>query len=716
MRYVAVLQTMSAQFSVAKVTAVYAKGIRRLQRVLRDKVGERDSAVVQSLLAAVVTLIHCACLFMRESGFTERAISVYQAVVEWYVLAPERLYLSPFSHRKRAFERFWDSGVPRIGVAGARGWSCYDNASSESATGHSRSGHSESPDPDSDHLAAWCRAEQRLAAQNALPASLSMAQLDEATVGSDDVDPNSLVVFEDVEPFIVDLPWSEDTAGLLLDHFMQFLGVVGPRTFVLSGLPLVSEQNGGSLATLDDFMWTLPGSDGSGSCESMFEAVRGLSMWSQASGDLRFPFVSTPVTLDTCDTPLPYAYSCPWLWQCSQSYQDLARYSFDLLVTTPGLRFSTSRQRLLLATAEMERSFALPAAKSTSKRLLKAFPTCLALWNTYAKLHARYGRWDEARTIWSSILVRAKDLASEDQGWTIVVRRSWAVLEILHGSGISAAVRILAATVEEGCQPQLLLKQIFDEPSSAVSPIDVLRARKLVATDYSDASVAEAREVQGGEIAHARLSLHMWLAYAADTSCAAASKVHTEWTDKQKASLARNSQTAEELATLELCSIHLYHSMTSKVHRARDLRSHLEQAVQQYPHTTVFWEMFIRSEARSKIAGRVSQRISAALAREPQSVDLQLIDVYAALSYASASLETGVYDRVRGALKRAMRHDAECWSPLVWLTSIAFERMHGGRGAAARAKRLVLGAMRRCPWVKPLYMLVLGEGFVELAF
>ncbi|KAJ2478774.1 Protein nrde2, partial [Coemansia sp. RSA 2052] len=194
MRYVAVLQTMSAQFSVAKVTAVYAK----------------------------------------ESGFTERAISVYQAVVEWYVLAPERLYLSPFSHRKRAFERFWDSGVPRIGVVGARGWSCYDNASSESATGHSRSDHSESPDPDSDQLAAWCRAEQRLAAQNALPASLSMAQLDEATIGSDDVDPNSLVVFEDVEPFIVDLPWSEDTAGLLLDRFMQFLGVVGPRIFVLS--------------------------------------------------------------------------------------------------------------------------------------------------------------------------------------------------------------------------------------------------------------------------------------------------------------------------------------------------------------------------------------------------------------------------------------------------------------------------------------------------
>ncbi|KAJ2745637.1 hypothetical protein GGI20_002020 [Coemansia sp. BCRC 34301] len=709
-RYVAVLQTMSAQFTVAKVTAVYVKGIRRLQRVLGDKIGpERDSVVVQGLLTAVVELIHCACLFMRESGFAELAISVYQAVVEWYLLTPEKLYLLPFSHRKRAFERFWDSGAARIGMADACGWSCYDNTNTESTTANlCQSVSSEPPDLDSDQLSAWCRAEQKLAEQHGLPIAFSMAQLDEATIGSGCVDPNSLVVFEDVEPFIVDLPWSEDTASMLLDRFMQFLGVVGPRTFVLTKRPPAScDQSSGSLPTLDDCMWTLPGL--AGSCESMYVAVRELSLWSQAGAELRFPFVSTPLTLDTCDTPLPYAYSCPWLWQRSQNFQDLARHSFELLLTTAGLRLSSTRLRLLLATAEMEWSFALSSGKSVGKRLLKTYPTCLALWNTYAKLHARYGQWDEARAIWSSILVRAEDLAESSQKWVVVVRKSWAVLEILHGSEVSVAVRILAAAAK-GCEPQLLLQRIFEEPGSTVSSVDIPCARKLAGTDYADFDT-EACEAEDGEVVLARLVLQMWLAYISEASCAAASKVYSEWTDKQKPNLADYKHDVVELATLELCSIHLYHSTTSKVHRARDLRSHLEHAVQQYPHSTVFWEMFIHSESQSRVANRVGQRVSAALAREPQSADLQFLDLYATLSCAPMGA-TGVYDRVRGALKRATRRDHECWSPLIWLSCIAIEHMYGG--SAARVRRLVLTAMRRCPWAKPLYLLALAEGFAEL--
>ncbi|KAJ2813869.1 hypothetical protein FBU31_007389 [Coemansia sp. 'formosensis'] len=99
-----------------------------------------------------------------------------------------------------------------------------------------------------------------------------------------------------------------------------------------------------------------------------------------------------------------------------------------------------------------------------------------------------------------------------------------------------------------------------------------------------------------------------------------------------------------------------------------------------------------------------------ALANEPQSPDLQLLDLYVALTYAPVE---GMYDRVRGALKRATRRDAECWSPLVWMTCIAFESLYGG--SPARAKRLLLGVMRRCPWTKPVYMLALGEDFAELA-
>ncbi|KAJ2492605.1 hypothetical protein IWW37_001360 [Coemansia sp. RSA 2050] len=689
-RYAAMHQTMSSQFSVSKVTDAYVKCIRRVQRVLRDKIGGCKS-VVQGLLGAVVDLVHCFCLFLREAGYAERAIAVFQALVEWYALTPERLFGSPFSHRRNAFERFWDSGVPRIGMAGARGWCCYDNTCAEFMGDLQASVAGGLLGPEVDPWDAWCRAERNLAEQSALPVVLPMAQLKSALDGG--VDLNSLVVFEDVESFIVDLPWSESAAGLLLDRLFQFLGVVGPHTFVLSGQLLRSPQVDESLPTLDDFMWTIPGSAG-GACESMLASVRNSSIWGREGSERRFPFVSIPITLDTCDSPLDYAYSCPWIWQQSQNYLGLASNSFELLTTTSGLRLSSPRMRLLLATAEMEWSFALPSfGMSVAKRILKTFPTCLALWNTYAKLHARYGWWEEARNIWASILVRAEEMGG---AWAVVVRKSWVVLEIIHGRGVSFGVRIMAVAMEKDCQPQELLQRLLDAPSDVVSAVDVLRARKLTAVDTLDCS--------DDEITHAHLALRMWLAYAAEGSCDAALQVYRERADTPDT----DSALARELAMLVLCSIHLHHSMKSKVYRALDLRSHLEQAVHRYPHNTVFWEMYVNSESRSKMFGRVGRQVSIALVGEPRSPYLHLLGLYVALAFAPAE---SAYGTVCGALRRATC-DAECWSPLVWMTCIAFEVR---QGLPPRGKRLLLGAMRRCPWVKPLYLAALGGDFKELA-
>ncbi|KAJ2412332.1 hypothetical protein GGI10_003747 [Coemansia sp. RSA 2530] len=683
LRYAAMHQSMSSQFSVSKVADAYVRCVRRVQRVLRDKIGGCES-VVRSLLQAVVDLACCYCLLLREAGFAERAIAVFQALVEWYVLTPERLRGSPLSHRRSAFVRFWDSGAPRIGMGGARGWCCYDNTSAELTSDLRPSVRCESLDPEADPWDAWCRDERDVAAQNALPVVLPMTQLKSALDGG--VDLNSLVVFEDVECFIVDLPWCESTAGLLLDRLFQFLGVVGPHTFLLSGRPSRTLRADEALPALDDFMWT--SGSASGACESMFTSVRNLSMWGH---EQRFPFVSVPITLDTCDTPLAYAYSCPWMWQQGRDYQELASNSFELLTTAPGLRIET-RMRLLLATAEMEWSFALPLGMAVAKRLLRTFPTCLALWNTYAKLHARHGRWEEARGIWASILVRAQEMGG---AWAVVVRKSWAVMEIIHGRGVAVGVRIMAVAVEMGCEPQQLLQRLLEAPGDSVSAVDVLRARKLAAAATLDSS--------DGEIAQAHLALRMWLEYAAEGSCDAALQLFTECAD----TVDTGSTIAGELAMLELCSIHLYHSMKCKVYRARDLRSHLELAVHRYPHNTVFWEMYVNSESRSKMFGRVSRQISWALVGEPRSPYLRLLGLYVAL----ASAPEGAYDVVGGALRRATG-DAECWSPLVWMACIAFEVRWG---SLPRAKRMLLGAMRRCPWVKPLYLAALGGDFTELA-
>ncbi|KAJ2485717.1 hypothetical protein EV174_001543 [Coemansia sp. RSA 2320] len=728
LRYVAMHQTLTIQFNVAKVVDAYVKGIRRLQRILRGCLGALSNDAHKPV-QAVVLLIHCACVFLRDAGYTERAISVYQAVVEWYIFTPPRLYRSPFSHRKRAFEKFWDSGASRIGMPGACGWSDYDSRENESSTNVMTSENDaplERAAEVMDAAAAWSQTEQQLAELGTLPLALPMSRLKEALAGKS-LDPHSLVVFEDVENFVVDLPWHELTAGYLLDRFLQFLGVVGPRTFVLSDGPLSNaEKQPGScgLAFHNDFLWTVLGQTGD-CCESMFTLPRDKGRWEQKAGDktkekrLQFSFVSAPATLDTCDTPLSYMYSCLWLCQHNQCYQGMARHAFELLQTEPGPRFEqTSRLRLLLATAEMEWSFKLDFGGICSKRLLRLFPTCLALWNTYAKLHARYGRWDKARGIWARILVQIKDLPDGERKWGVVVRKSWALLEILYGCGIWTGVRIMAATVDKDCEPQQLVQRLVATAGDSVSAVDILCARKLAADHLHQ--LVDSSDTRNGEIVHALFTLQLWLAYAAERSCDAATNVYKEWAD-QHSDLMRCSAANAELALLELCSVHLYHSRTCKVYRAKDLRCHLEQAIQRYPHTTVFWEMFIYSEARVRVASRVSRQISTALAHEPQSVDLQLIGLYAAQCDA-APLEG--YDHYLNsrvpheALKRATR-DSECWSPLVWLACISLECTRAGsKGSIARTKRLLFAAIRQCPWTKFFYLLALGGGgsrYVELA-
>ena len=62
------------------------------------------------------------CNFLHFSGYTERAVSTYQALIEFNLHCPSSLNLTTSRERAGQFEEFWESSVPRFGEEGAQGW------------------------------------------------------------------------------------------------------------------------------------------------------------------------------------------------------------------------------------------------------------------------------------------------------------------------------------------------------------------------------------------------------------------------------------------------------------------------------------------------------------------------------------------------------------------------------------------------------------------
>ncbi|KAJ2882457.1 hypothetical protein FB639_002387, partial [Coemansia asiatica] len=243
MQHVRACQGMGTLFSIDRMAEVYAAAIRRIMRIICDRVSSDASRKIE-LSVMILDLIHCFCLMLREAGFAERAVSVYQAVIEWYVLTPKRLWSAPYSHRMRAFEDFWDSGTPRIGSDGACGWCKY----ADSDTNVSSYSGSLAKDGFNDNLVyetpdLWCNAEKQSSLDKSanLPAAVATSCLSDSVI--DSIDPFSVVVFEDVQPFLADIPWDSAVARALFDRSLQFLGIVGPRTFVFAH-ELASESAG----------------------------------------------------------------------------------------------------------------------------------------------------------------------------------------------------------------------------------------------------------------------------------------------------------------------------------------------------------------------------------------------------------------------------------------------------------------------------------------
>ena len=237
--YILYCQRQFSFFTVSQLSAIYAKCISTLsslhEGLLRSHKPEGD--IEQSLISIVALF----CLFLRGAGHTEKAVALYQALIEFNLCSPASLSSTDVSLKERVefLEPFWDSGAARIGEPGARGWKSWvehENSNekdfpdlgllqvrqiwSEADASQSTSDDQEMELVKERPLAeAWLSVEALREAQHHLPWKPSK----EGEADSID-DPDRMVLFDDVSPYLFHLT-TEEMRLSLIQHFLNFLGV-----------------------------------------------------------------------------------------------------------------------------------------------------------------------------------------------------------------------------------------------------------------------------------------------------------------------------------------------------------------------------------------------------------------------------------------------------------------------------------------------------------
>lgn len=352
-------------------------------------------------------------LFMREAGFAEHAVGLWQAVLESTIFRPDELSLS--REVLPAFTEFWESEVARIGDVGSKGWRSRSSLPVEPKAFTPRS----QLNPKS-IFATWPVCER----ERILNARIPARSLDE----SDDDDPYRVIISSDFEEFLP-LMWEVNSTDGLVDAFLYFCGLP----------PLTSPSNIGTTSRWvgDNFLRN----------EFMGDSDSALGEWLSGSADgsaVSFPYHNFIHTADTFFTKRPIWFSSFERWAESSSGNsdidaDWVRRSLRLLVEASPENDDLAEYALALEFVSNSKE-----AKKYAKALLKKRQSRLRLYNSYALMEYRSGNHAAGDHVWATSISMSKDFAEHDRADTALLWRTW-IWESLEARDLARASSLLLA-------------------------------------------------------------------------------------------------------------------------------------------------------------------------------------------------------------------------------------------------------------------------------
>ncbi|KAG8514275.1 Protein NRDE2, partial [Galemys pyrenaicus] len=757
-KYLLFCQSQFSTFSVSKIHSLYGKCLSTLSAVQDGSILSHPA--LPGTEEAMFALFLQQCHFLRQAGHTEKAVSLFQAMVDFTFFKPDSVKDLPTKGQVEFFEPFWDSGEPRAGEKGARGWRAWmhqqerggwvvitpdeddDEPEDEDqeirdktlpkwqiwlAAERSRDQRHWRPwrpdktkkqteedceDPERQAGAAWglCLLPLpalvvRWEAASALSSCLALERLLPFPLET------SLVLFDDIGQSLVRL-CSRDLQFQLVAAFLQFLGVPSGFSPPASCLYLAMDESSIFDSGLHDE-----------------KPLTSLS--------LSFSGVSCVGSTD----PLG---SRRWTRGHSREGEEFIRNLFHLVMP---LFSDKERSQLCFSWLQYELAKVIWCLRTKNKKRLKSQgKNCkklaknllkepenrnnFCLWKQYAHLEWLLGNTEDARKVFDTALSLAGGGGLRDCELSeLSLLYAELEAELLPDSGGAAtarAVHILTRLTESGPHGPC---------AGQVSAVHILKARKAYehtlqeclgegcgsdpAPGGSDAapSGTSSRLVSVAKC----FMLFQYLTVGISAAVRVYEQVFAKLKDSVSAKdcdlVARASPPSSsrdlEPVTLLYTSLLRFH-MTVSVYPLAPLREALSEALTLYPGNQLLWRSYVQVQSKSHSASKTRRFFNAVtrsakplepwlFAIEAEKMRKRLVETVQRVDGREVHAtipETGLTHRIRGLFENAMRSDHGSQCPLLWRLYLNFLVSLGNK---ERSKGVFYKALQHCPWAKVLY-------------
>ncbi|XP_060576281.1 nuclear exosome regulator NRDE2-like isoform X2 [Ruditapes philippinarum] len=667
--YLTFNQSRISSFSVTKMTKYYHKCFRTLLRILEGDV--QTCSVPENLESEILDIFLQYCFFLKQTGYKEKAVATFQAMLEYNLFAPPSLVSKKI--KMAEFEVFWDSNCPRIGAADASGWK---NCIGKEVTGPAKNS-SDSLEEIEDGITekklpkhdAWLEIESLREQHTWLP-----WQPGEGQTEDDCQDVERLVMFDDVSPVLFNV--SEKLKIELVSSFLKFLG------FPL-GVDVLSTQ--------------VP--------PMCCEDVKNLTSYYQGSikGDV-VAVEDNEILRNLAVEVLRLAIPC-----------FSGKIRSDLTICQIGIQLSKYNREGLSKSDKKE-------MKKLMKNLLKEEKNRndLFIWLAYIDLERSIGKPGEGESVIETALTmysgESVELVNESTVGLISLYCQYCVM-LLHldqkipckllsrDSPVSSEIKkkVLsvvnclvdskkfnlkelkeisgAVTLKTMSTLARLSKSLFELVSEGTSDLSTEKFLKLVwchcLFTYCKSGIASSLEIYSSVISLVSNS------------------------NKNRSDLEKRLHTDQ----LRLIVYHLSRSSSP----LQLLRECLDTALRKFPDDPVFLSLFTDVERKSRISGRFNfyfDRWCRTLDAPTPAViavltQLDFISDMTNSEYLSTSSTSGLVHRARSWLEQSLLHSNLQHCPLLWRLYFLIEKQVGDGN---RLKGLFYRAIQQCPWNKSIYV------------
>ncbi|PGH04703.1 hypothetical protein GX51_03370 [Blastomyces parvus] len=628
--------------------------------------------------------------FMREAGYVEHAVGLWQAILEFNFFHPTSFDISKDAATAiPAFCEFWDSEIPRIGEIGAKGWD---------------SGGSAAPDPKSDPTSreidqgsifeSWEQSERLKSLHSRLPArALDDVQED---------DPYRVILSSDISDFLIPFSHAPD---LLIGAFMMFCGLP----------PLASSGNSDILIQWrsDPFIRNSLLDDIDGQSSRWFSDMFYGRQDSTQNQPNAFPLPTFSNNSDTLFANETW-FSELRTWQ-STYLNDHSPLDGEWI--RRALRHLVNRlpeqDDLAEFTIALEFVSNLKEAKKYAKNLLKKRPSNLRLYNAYALIESRSGQITTAEHVWTTALSMSDRFKEEYKVGSILLWRTW-VWEVLADHDHDKALRLLVAISGNTTDPRAFADDL--KPTTDIKPGALLKTNRILTEIREYGLTSRKPDIFVSAVECLALLLYLATKLLIDGPMNIYSTSHSRLVAHRLENAVFGELLRQAKAKL------LYHHATStRIYQPALLRSELLDSISRFPQNTLFLSLFTWNESRFRIEDRVRSVLrqhthpttcigddgngnSMMRFSTKSTLIPHLFSIYAEL-HRGVSVGSTVHS-ARAAFESAVATPSGQSSASTWKLYVLFELALSEWG---RARSVLYRAIHSCPWAKELVLLAFRE-------